>query len=191
VPPGAGPGGWGVWGRAAAQWAVGRPALYGIPASIPALRLGETVYHEPHEPGAISTAAARLVAFALARADSDRAARAGIADRLRSILNGGDGPGRGSVRVRAIRPIAGAVSGELRLPVLRDDTDIGLATSGVVRSYPRSLDMEPAARTLVWPGEPACLGARAVCDTLWTLPTHDMVTEQDIEAISAWAHVRA
>jgi hypothetical protein len=29
---------------------LGRPSIYGIPASIPALHLGETVYHEAGEP---------------------------------------------------------------------------------------------------------------------------------------------
>jgi dTDP-4-amino-4,6-dideoxygalactose transaminase len=34
----------------AVQWALGRPALYGIPRSIPGLGLGETQYHPPVGP---------------------------------------------------------------------------------------------------------------------------------------------
>jgi dTDP-4-amino-4,6-dideoxygalactose transaminase len=177
---GAAPSGWGDLGRAAAQWAVGRPALYGIPASIPMLHLGETVYHEPHEPRSLSTAAARLVVAALARADGDRAARAVVAARLRGAL-------RGATAIHPVQPVSGATAGELRLPVLRTGAGDGSAACGVVRSYPRPLDEEAAARPLVWPGEPPCRHARDVCDTLWTLPTHAWVTDRDISAIAAWA----
>jgi perosamine synthetase len=176
---GAAPRGWGDLARAGAQWLAGRPAVYGIPAAIPALRLGETVFHAPHAPGALSTAAARLVAAALDRMDNDRIGRAATADRLRAALDGGHD-------LRVVTPIDGAVSGELRLPVLDGAHRAGLAVHGVVRSYPRPLDREPAARSVVWPGEPACMGAREVCDTLWTLPTHAMVDEGDIMAIARW-----
>lgn len=174
------PRGWADLARAGAQWAVGRPALYGIPASIPALRLGETVYHPPHEPASLSTAAARLVIDAVASADADRAARAVVAARWRSIVHGAD-------HLRAIRLLDGAESGELRFPVLDRAGRGGVAASGVVRSYPRALDVEPEARALVWPGEPASQGAREICDALWTLPTHRMVSARDIAAIGAWA----
>jgi hypothetical protein len=180
------PAGWGDLARAAAQWGAGRPSLYGIPASIPALRIGETVYHAPHEPASLSTAAARLVIAALARADADRAARAAVAERLRAVLSG-------VADLRAIRPLDGAVSGELRLPVLRSPVpamDGAVASYGVVRSYPRPLDTEPEARSIVWSGEPACVGTQEICDTLWTLPTHRLVSERDIRGIAAWAAAR-
>ncbi|HWZ60401.1 MAG TPA: DegT/DnrJ/EryC1/StrS family aminotransferase [Gemmatimonadaceae bacterium] len=172
--------GWSDLARAAAQWAAGRPALYGIPASIPALRLGETVYHEAHEPHGLSTAPARLVVASLARADADRVGRAATSDRLRAAL--ADAPS-----LRIVREIDGAQSGYLRLPVLDAAHRESLAASGVVRSYPRSLDQEPAAAALVHRGEPSPIGAHEVCDTLWTLPTHDMVTDRDIAAILAWS----
>jgi dTDP-4-amino-4,6-dideoxygalactose transaminase len=176
---GAAPRGWGDLARAGAQWLAGRPAVYGIPASIPALRLGETVFHEPHAPSALSTAAARLVTAALDRMDNDRIGRAATADRLRAALHGGHD-------LRVVTPIDGALSGELRVPVLDGAHRAGLPAHGVVRSYPRPLDREPAARGVVWPGEPASPGAREVCDTLWTLPTHAMVDEGDIMAIARW-----
>ena len=46
--------GWDDLGRAVAQWAFGRPALYAIPASIPALGLGQTVYRPAPDPGRLS-----------------------------------------------------------------------------------------------------------------------------------------
>jgi dTDP-4-amino-4,6-dideoxygalactose transaminase len=172
--------GWSDLARAAAQWGAGRPTFYGIPAGIPALRLGETIYHEPREPGPLSTAAARLVIAALARADADRAGRAAMAERLRAALAG----------ARSLRPVGaieGAMPGELRLPVLDGAGRSGLPGSGVVRSYPRPLPDEPAAAALVHAREPAMPGARTLCDTLWTLPTHDMMTDRDIAAIKRWA----
>jgi dTDP-4-amino-4,6-dideoxygalactose transaminase len=172
--------GWSDLARAAAQWAAGRPALYGIPAAIPALRLGETVYHDAGEPGALSTAAARLVVAALARADADRATRAATAERLRAVLSA-------APAMRMVQAIEGGVSGELRLPILDTARRGALSASGVVRSYPRPLDKEPAAAWLAHAREPAAVGARELCDTLWTLPTHDMMTERDVAAIAGWS----
>jgi dTDP-4-amino-4,6-dideoxygalactose transaminase len=176
-PPAAG---WPDLARAAVQWVAGRPALYGIPASIPALRLGETVYHDAPEPAALSTMAARLVMAALERADADRVARAAVAGRLREAL-------AGAPSLAFVREIEGAASGYLRLPVLDTARRVGRPAAGIVRTYPRPLDAESAAARLTHAGEPPALGAREVCDTLWTLPTHDMVTDRDVEAAKSWA----
>jgi perosamine synthetase len=40
--------------KLAVQWALGRPCLYGIPASLPFLRLGETTYKEPWNPATMA-----------------------------------------------------------------------------------------------------------------------------------------
>ena len=178
----AGSPGWGDLARAAAQWLVGRPAFYGIPAAIPSLRLGETVYHDAGEPAPLSAAAAALVSRAMAGADIERAARARTADRLMAALDG-------APSVRIARPITGGISGFLRLPVLDTLGRAALPEAGVVRSYPRPLPEEPVGVELAQPGEPAMLGARAICDSLWTLPTHRMVGAADIAAIAQWAGV--
>src|SRR5206468_5084011 len=57
--------GWGDLTRAAAQWVLGRPLLYGVPAAIPGLHLGEMVYHPAGEPKAMSRAAGAVVRAAL------------------------------------------------------------------------------------------------------------------------------
>src|SRR6266513_2415984 len=63
-----------------AQWLFAHPSLYRIPASIPALRLGEMVFHAPKVPRAMSASAASLLPMAL-NADEqqirDRRARDG------------------------------------------------------------------------------------------------------------------
>jgi len=172
--------GWGDLGRAAAQWLVGRPALYGIPAGIPALGLGETIYHDAAEPVSLSRAAAGLVADAMPRIAPEREARARVADRIAQALEGaGD--------VTPLPPIEGGTSGYLRLPVLGAPGRHGAAAAGVVRSYPRPLDREIAAAELVQAGEPPMPGAALICDRLWTLPTHGQVVDLDVAAIGAWA----
>jgi perosamine synthetase len=80
------PGGLGDLTRAAAQWLLGRPSLYSLPASVPGLRLGETIYHPAHEPESLSRAAAVLVARAFGRLDADREVRARRANDLMARL---------------------------------------------------------------------------------------------------------
>jgi dTDP-4-amino-4,6-dideoxygalactose transaminase len=172
--------GWGDFGRAAAQWLVGRPSLYGIPAGIPALGLGETIYHDAAAPEALSRAAAALVANAIPRIGAERRARAAIADRLARAIDGAAG-------LALVRPIVGGESGFLRLPVLDGAGRLGEGAAGVVRSYPRPLDREAAVAGLVQSREPVMPGAALICERLWTLPTHRSVVDQDIDAIAAWA----
>jgi perosamine synthetase len=173
--------GWREWALTAAQWAIGRPSLYGIPASIPALRLGETIYKDAHEPARLSYAAASLAGQALAAADDERARRAARASALMEALDGADALG-------IVRPIAGGVSGYLRLPVLDHAGRTATQRLGIVRSYPRPLGEETAAARLVAEGEPPTPGARSVCDSLFTLPTHGRVSGSDREQLVRWAH---
>lgn len=175
--------GWGVWPRLLAQWALGRPWLYGIPASIPALGLGETPFHPPHEPAGISgvvAAVARATRAASVReAAHRRVMGAGWLTHLAEVPEVGT-PGATLSE--------GCAPGWLRFPVL------------VPESLARRL-RSPAARRLgVMPGYPAALQdlegfrvaaplpadatARDLPARLFTLPTHSRVTEPDAEAIS-------
>ena len=178
------PAGWGDVGRAAAQYVFGRPSLYGIPASIPALQLGETVYHAPHEPRSLSRGAAALVGHALGRLAADRDARASRAAWYTARLSA-------MPTVQLVRPIDGAEPGFLRFPVLVAGVDParrdGDPSVGVVRSYPRPLGEEPAAQPVLHSGEPSTPGAREICDRLFTLPTYCAVTDRDAEGVLAWA----
>ena len=45
-----------------AQWLLGRPGVYGLPASIPWLGLGETIYYSPPTPTRMSEFAAGVLA---------------------------------------------------------------------------------------------------------------------------------
>ncbi len=172
--------GWGVWPRLLAQWALGRPALYGIPASIPALGLGETPFHPPHAPRGISGVAAAVAVATRAASAREAAHRrvtgAGWLTRLAPVPEVGT-PGATLGE--------GCAAGWLRLPVL--------VPEGVARRL-----RSPAARRLgIMPGYPAALQdlegfpvvaalpadatSRDLPARLFTLPTHSRVTERDAD----------
>lgn len=56
-----GPAGVRSWCTMVAQWALGRPAWYGLPAALPFLSLGDTIYRLSHPATAISGSAATVV----------------------------------------------------------------------------------------------------------------------------------
>lgn len=163
---------------AAAQWALGRPALYALPSAIPALHLGETIYHAAHEPRAITGVSASLVRAALARADADLAVRRRHAEELaRAAAN--------AKSVRCITPIAGGVPGYLRFPIRMDAARRMSMALGVVRGYPETLaDLTELRSSLV--GNEKLPGSLELQRTLVTIPTHAHLTPSDIEKISAW-----
>ena len=78
----AAPGGFGDLARAASEWLLGRPSVYGLPAAVAGLRLGETIYHRANAPRSLSRAAAVLVERVFARLDADRDGRADRAGTL-------------------------------------------------------------------------------------------------------------
>jgi dTDP-4-amino-4,6-dideoxygalactose transaminase len=165
-----------------AQWLLGRPLLYGIPSSIPALHLGEMVYHPAHEPRALSWAAAALVRRALANAPADVAGRRRIAAALEmAALEGAD--------IRPSRPIEGAVSGYLRYPILDSGSRVERADMGILRGYKLTLHEQEELRPCLVAGEPPTPGAAELARTLFTLPTHYMVKPSDIKAMMEWLRV--
>ena len=99
-----------VLGALAAQWALGRPECYAIPRAVPRLQLGETVYHDPVPPRGMTRAASACLAANRPAAAEEAATRRATALALLAVI--GSGP-----RVRAIRPLAGATPGFLRLPL--------------------------------------------------------------------------
>lgn len=172
--------GWKDWLVTAAQMTIGRPSLYGIPASLPFLKLGETIYKEAHEPRALSHTAAALASETIAAADVERGRRADRAQMMLKTIEG-------APDLDVIRPIANGQSGYLRLPVLDKKGRMAAPRLGVVRSYPRPLGEEPIARELLAPGEPENPRAKRVCASLFTLPTHARVTDSDRDQIARWA----
>jgi perosamine synthetase len=172
--------GWGDVVIASAQWALGRPGTYGIAASLPGLHLGETIYHPAGEPAALSRAAAALVRRGLPHTDSERLARAAVAESLVGQL----------ARVPSLHPVTaipGSNPGYLRLAVLDEAGRRVAPQLGIVRSYPRPLGEEAALAPIIHRGEPDMPGAREICRKLFTLPVHEYVTRDDERRIVEWA----
>lgn len=167
---------------AGAQWALGRPALYGIPAAVPALRLGEMVYHPAHEPRALPVAAASLVGRALAAAPAELAQRRRTAGTLAAaVREGGD--------ITAVALLPEASSGYLRFPVRDAGGRSERPELGILRSYPRTLHEQEELRPVLAAGEPPTPGAEALRRTLFTLPTHRWVRRDDLERMIDWLRV--
>jgi dTDP-4-amino-4,6-dideoxygalactose transaminase len=164
---------------AAAQWALGRPWLYGLPASIPQLQLGEMVHHEAHEPRALSTGAASLVLAALRSAAASRAKRAARAGELTAAIEKSEG-------LQNITTLPGAVSGYLRLPVLVRDGRAPAPRLGIQPGYPRTLHEQPEMRPLLIDGQEEQQGALELRKTLVTLPVHERMSARDMERVKLW-----
>ncbi len=164
---------------AGVQWLLARPALYGVPARVPMLRLGEMVYHPAHEPGPISTGAAMLARGALERSASDAASRRHVAERLLSTVLAADS-------AELVRPIAGAEPGYLRLPVRLRRPRPSAPHLGVLRPYPVGLWEHADARPCLQADGADFRGATELRDRLVTLPVHERVAERDVERIESW-----
>lgn len=170
--------GWGDLTRAVAQWLFGRPMVYGLPAAIPGLRLGEMVYHPAREPRAISRAAAALVRTALQRDDKE------IACRRRNAAVLADAAG-GSVDVTPIHAIPGADPGYLRYAVLAPRR-APVPSLGIARGYPRALYEQVELRSQLLDDEPEPLGGRRLRESLFTLPAHSYLTTRDLAGLRRW-----
>jgi dTDP-4-amino-4,6-dideoxygalactose transaminase len=119
--------------RSLAVWLLARPSLYGIPARIPALGLGETRYRSPTEPTAITAFAATMVLAGRERSLREVEVRRGNAEVLRGRLKAGGGD------VLIPEPLPEGESGYLRFPVLSASGRLVAERRGVYRSYPRAL----------------------------------------------------
>ncbi|HEU4563470.1 MAG TPA: DegT/DnrJ/EryC1/StrS family aminotransferase [Gemmatimonadaceae bacterium] len=175
---GAAPPGWRDLAGAAAQWALGRPTLYGLPSAIPSLRLGEMVYHPAHEPAPLSAAAARLVRSAFEALPADLAVRRRNAERLRAAARG--------TRIRVAEEVEGGENAWLRLPA-RVPEDAPMAPRlGVFRGYPLTLFEMAELHPCLHEDERDHPGALELRRTLATLPTHAHLTGADLDALAAW-----
>ena len=170
----------------AAQWALGRPSLYGLVAALPGTGLGDTRYKKPEGvseiPGFCAGAALRHAHASLALADVRRQ----NARRWDTVLDE-VGHARGWSRCM---PLGGGTSGALRYPFVvagrreADELVTRLARAGAARSYPMPLPALPPAAPFAHPDGSEWRGARSLADGLVTLPTHGLLSERDLLAVS-------
>jgi dTDP-4-amino-4,6-dideoxygalactose transaminase len=166
------------------QWGFARPTLYGVPSTVPGLKLGETVFHPPRDPRRIAPLAARLAVETMGAAEAEAEARRTrakvLAERLRE-----DAP----ASLRVPRADDRSEPGSIRFPVLASRRararllDRGRAL-GIMPGYPRPLPELPPLLPHIVGREPH-EGATALAEALVTLPTHSLLSPGDLSRIFA------
>ena len=165
-----------------AQFALGRPGVYGFPARLPLLRLGDTVFRPPREPAGMSRESGRVLSETILLVDPEAVRRRVHAARLRAAQ-------LDVAPQSVVHSDARALPGWLRLPVLaRHPGQLRrgeMARLGIASAYPLPLsDLRPLSPLLAVRGDHE--GARQLCRQLLTLPTHGLLTETDLCDLEDW-----
>ena len=153
-----------------------RPWLYWIPAGLPFLRLGETIFPADVPVKRLSGLKAGLLrgwSERLARANRRRAETAAYFSRRlpKALANG-------SVHPYLRFPIVAATPGE-RTQLFSRSTARGL---GLSPAYPACLSEIPQMKSIVRGSYPT---AQQIAGTLFTVPTHEWLSDRDKGAIAA------
>ena len=163
--------------RLATQALLSHPILYGVPARMPWLALGDTPFHEPWVPRTIAAAQAGVVGSAAVLADDEANTRRSAAFELAAAL--GESP---YVTMVTIPVGEGTSPGWLRLPVMlatdkrAQAAEAAFRRLGIIPGYPAPLPMLPVVRRQsddAWPG------AERLARSVVTLPVHRWVTPAD------------
>jgi perosamine synthetase len=153
-----------------------RPRLYWIPASLPFLRLGQTTYPKSialERLGGLNAALLRDWPGRLARSNRHREQMAaGLSKRLGLALP--HGPFHPYLRLPVL-----VATPELRERLYHTSQRLGL---GLSRAYPTAVtDIPEIAPRFAGQRFPV---ARLVADHILTMPTHDWLTPDDVDAIA-------
>lgn len=171
----------GVLFAAAAQWLLGRPALYRVPAGIRWLHLGETRYRAPSPIRLMSRASAAMLLSTLIMARREAAVRRAIGTALAAAA--------ATFGLRPIPVARHASPGYLRYPLLvpggmRGVKSAGRAQAlGCAASYPRLIPELPALDGRALEASENYPGARVLVQDLVTLPTHSRLRLWETRAI--------
>ena len=153
-----------------AQWLLGRPALYWLPAALPFLGLGETKYRSPRPIGGFSALSAGVLNRTMRLVAAEVEVRRKNAARLRGELH--------NVAVMRVPPTWEA--GWLRFPVVLQRTAEDVLTSyhfraGVLRGYPSPLAALDGFGERRLNRQDEFPGASVLAERLATIPTHRFV----------------
>jgi len=169
----------------AARLLLEHPNLYGLPAALPFLRLGETIYREPRRPRAPTRVSCPVISATWTLAEREVEVRRCNAERLLIEL-------RRQPAFETISAPPNARPGYLRLPVLASPaarcsaTDTAARRLGVMPGYPSPLsDLERLASHCV-NRNASFPGGRALATRLFTLPTHGRLGVHDLERLEQW-----
>lgn len=172
--------GWTRLAATLAQWLLARPALYQIPAALPLLELGETVYRPVAPARAMAATSAGVLSGTQRYTAKESLHRRRVAHRLLDIMQGCEG----------FQPIVVQCgeAGYLRLPVLMHARGLGrtAARYGIMPGYASTLaDLARFRSRIVNPNEPFA-GARILAERLVTFPTHGRLTPPDLLRVERW-----
>lgn len=161
----------------AAQWMLARPLAYRIPASVPALGLGNTVYRSPRPPMAPAAASEGAVMANWADAFEEAEVRRRNGERFASVA--------GTLAV-SIPPRADP--GFLRFPIVLRERSPARADRrlGIWPGYPLALADLPGLSERYLNRDEAFQGARRLARRLVTLPTHSILNARDLVALDRW-----
>jgi len=165
-----------------AQWIFGQPAWYGIPARMPWLQLGETIYHPPWPPSGMPPANATALAETWSIAVTEERQRRARAGRWLATLAGRPG-------ARPIEILPGGAPGWLRFPIVGPGLSAWASAGprrrlGLMAGYPGPLPRVPALHGRTANPGPFP-GAERLTTDLCTLPTHGLLSAADEAAIVA------
>ncbi len=151
------------------------PMVYWLPQRLPFLHIGASIFNPQFPIQRLLPFQAGIGREMLRRLGEINANRRRIAKAIQERLND---------VCSFVRPLAGAEPVYLRLPVVMNSKPLPEKPKlGVVRSYPLPLyaiaELQPhlVATNLRY------TAAKMLADTVLTLPTHDFVTDLDIDAI--------
>jgi perosamine synthetase len=171
----------GVW----AQWLFARPSLYRIPASIPPLGLGETVYRSPTRARPPSAVSSRVLSVTWSLTETEAVRRRENAARLLLQVD--------STREFApVTPQAQGLPGYLRLPIMPSESASAPARHrdarrlGIMPGYPETLTTLPGVAARCVHSTADLSGARQLSERLCTLPTHSRLAESDLRRLENW-----
>jgi perosamine synthetase len=171
-----------------AQLLFERPNLYAIPAALPFLRLGQTIYREPRPLRAAATVSCPVIAATWTLAEREVEVRRRNAERL--VVELREHTGLQTIIVpRHTRP------GYLRLPVLaspgarRAAGETTARRLGVMPGYPKALRDVDRVGSRCLNRDAAFPGSRLLAARLCTLPTHGRLAPRDLAGLEQWIRV--
>lgn len=166
-----------------AQWMLARPRIYGVPASLPFLGLGETVYRQAWMAEKCPPLCAAVLAAEWSATDAEVTIRRANAERLTLAALG-----NGALRIPRLEEEG--IPSYLRFPVLASDHALegarSLASLGVMPGYPAALCDLPGFSGRCRDIGDSYAGARVLASSLVTLPVHSRLLAGTLGRLEEW-----
>lgn len=177
--------GWRELLAATGQMLLERPTVYALPAALPFLHLGQTIYRDPRPLRAPTRGACPVIARTWTLAEQELDVRRRNAARLLVELRRQPG-------FETIRTPPRAQPGYLRLPVLTSPVARRSAVIdpvrwlGVAPGYPKALNALERFASRCLNRDAAFPGGRVLAGRLCTLPTHSRLGGRDLARLEEW-----